>query len=131
LAGRVYIGTSGWNYDSWREAFYGATPKKDWLRFCAGRFSAIEVNATFYRLQSRETFRRWRDETPPGFRFAIQDNRYLTHNKKLADGNEARAARQGGRGSGFAHGLDPHRLRKQMEEIGRLNEKLKDITLLV
>ena len=29
-----------------------------------------------------------------------------------------------------AHGLDPHRLRKQMEEIDRLNEKLKGITLL-
>ncbi len=29
-----------------------------------------------------------------------------------------------------AHGLDPHQLRKQMEEIDRLNEKLKGITLL-
>lgn len=85
MAGRVYIGTSGWNYDSWKGAFYGATPKKDWLHFCAERFNAIEVNATFYRLQSRETFRRWRDETPPGFRFTIKGNRFLTHNKKLAD----------------------------------------------
>ncbi len=85
MSGQVYIGTSGWNYDSWRDTFYGATPKKRWLRFCAERFSAVEVNATFYRLQSRETFRRWRDETPPGFRFAIKGNRFLTHNKKLAD----------------------------------------------
>jgi len=29
-----------------------------------------------------------------------------------------------------AHGLDPHRLRKQMEEIDRLNEKLSGITIL-
>ncbi len=29
-----------------------------------------------------------------------------------------------------AHGLDPHRLRKQMEEIDRLNERLKGITIL-
>ena len=85
MAGRAYIGTSGWGYDGWAEAFYGGLPKQDWLRFCAEKFSAIEVNATFYRLQSRETFRRWGHETPREFRFAIKANRYLTHNKKLND----------------------------------------------
>lgn len=79
------MGTSGWNYEGWSEPFYAGLPKKEWLRFCAARFNAIEVNATFYRLQSRQTFERWRDETPPDFRFAIKANRYLTHNKKLAD----------------------------------------------
>ncbi|MBI3576315.1 MAG: DNA polymerase/3'-5' exonuclease PolX [Gammaproteobacteria bacterium] len=29
-----------------------------------------------------------------------------------------------------AHGLDPHRLRKQMEEIDRLNERFKGVTIL-
>lgn len=84
-AGHAFIGTSGWNYPAWRDAFYGDCPARRWLSFCAERFSAIEVNATFYRLQSRETFARWRDATPPGFRFAIKANRYLTHNRKLAD----------------------------------------------
>jgi uncharacterized protein YecE (DUF72 family) len=84
-AGRAFIGTSGWNYRTWRDAFYGDCPARRWLSFCAERFSAIEVNATFYRLQSRETFARWRDATPPGFRFAIKANRYLTHNRKLID----------------------------------------------
>ena len=83
--GRARIGTSGWNYDAWREAFYEGRPKREWLAFCAGKFSAIEVNATFYRLQSVATFRRWGDETGPGFRFAIKANRYLTHNEKLND----------------------------------------------
>ncbi len=85
MSGHAYIGTSGWNYDSWKEHFYGGTPRKDWLAFCAERFTAIEVNATFYRLQSRATFARWRASTPQYFRFAIKGNRYLTHNKKLAD----------------------------------------------
>lgn len=84
MSGRAYIGTSGWNYDAWRESFYGGLPRTQWLQWCAQRFSAIEVNATFYRLQSRETFRRWRAATPPDFRFAIKANRYLTHNKKLS-----------------------------------------------
>ncbi len=82
---RACIGTSGWNYPAWRESFYRGVPQSRWLAFCAERLTAIEVNATFYRLQRRETFARWRAETPPGFRFAIKANRYLTHNRKLAD----------------------------------------------
>ena len=85
MAGDAFVGTSGWNYDSWREGFYGNRPKKDWLRFCAERFTGVEVNATFYRLQTKETFRRWRAETPSQFRFAMKAHRYLTHNKKLND----------------------------------------------
>jgi uncharacterized protein YecE (DUF72 family) len=85
MDGRAYIGTSGWNYDAWRNGFYQGLAKTQWLAHCARRFSAIEVNATFYRLQTVETFRRWRKATPPEFHFAIKANRYLTHNKKLAD----------------------------------------------
>ena len=83
--GRVFIGTSGWNYDSWREDFYEGRPAKDWLAFCARRFTGIEINATHYRLQSVQTFHRWRDETPPTFCFALKAHRYLTHNRKLKD----------------------------------------------
>ena len=85
MAERVYIGTSGWNYDAWKERFYKGVPKKDWLRFCAAHFTGIEVNATFYRLQNKSTFERWYQETPDDFRFAIKGNRYLTHNKKLSE----------------------------------------------
>ena len=67
----AYIGTSGWNYKSWREHFYGDTPQKRWLRFCAERFTSIEVNGTFYRLQPQSTFEKWRNETPDEFPFAI------------------------------------------------------------
>jgi uncharacterized protein YecE (DUF72 family) len=81
--GRAYIGTSGWRYDAWRAPFYGGRPAREWLRYCATTFTAIEVDATFYRLQSLQTFRRWARETPAGFRFAIKANRYLTHNRKL------------------------------------------------
>jgi uncharacterized protein YecE (DUF72 family) len=89
MAGKAYIGTSGWNYKSWRNGFYGNTPQKRWLRFCAERFSAIEVNGTFYRLQEKSTFKKWRDETPTGFPFAVKGHRYVTHNKKLLDVGEA------------------------------------------
>jgi len=89
MASKAYIGTSGWNYKTWRNSFYGDTPQKRWLRFCAERFSAIEVNGTFYRVQEKSTFKKWRDETPKHFVFAIKGHRYVTHNKKLLDVGEA------------------------------------------
>ena len=56
MPGKAYIGTSGWNYKKWREDFYCDIPQKHWLRFCAERFTSIEVNSTFYRLQPQSTF---------------------------------------------------------------------------
>lgn len=85
MSAPVYIGTSGWNYPRWRDGFYRGIAQKEWLAYCARHFSAVEINASFYRLQSAQTFARWRDATPRGFRFALKANRYLTHNKKLAD----------------------------------------------
>jgi len=81
--GQVYIGTSGWNYPGWREGFYAGVPRRRWLSHYAGHFAAVEINATFYGAQRRETFARWAEETPPPFRFAMKANRYITHNKKL------------------------------------------------
>ncbi len=81
----LYIGTSGWSYQHWKDCFYNGAPQKNWLKFYSTRFSAVEINGTFYRLQNQETFRRWFDETPETFKFALKANRYLTHNKKLLD----------------------------------------------
>lgn len=127
----IYIGTSGWNYDSWRADFYRGIPRKDWLGFCAERFNSVEVNASFYRLQSRETFRRWRDATPSGFRFAIKGNRYLTHNKKLADPLPAirlerdRARGLGGKLAAVVWQL-PERFHKNMERLEGFARALKN-----
>ena len=81
---QIFIGTSGWNYDHWKMLFYAGVKRKDWLCHYSTQFNAVEVNATFYRLQDKKTFERWYDETPQDFRFAIKGNRFLTHNKKLA-----------------------------------------------
>ena len=88
MPGKAHIGTSGWNYKGWRHGFYKNTPQKQWLRFCAERFTGIEVNGTFYRLQEKSTFKKWRDQTPEDFCFAIKGHRYITHNKKLLDAEE-------------------------------------------
>src|SRR5918995_2063410 len=67
----VHVGTSGWSYPSWKPAFYPAgTDSKEFLRFYSERFSTVELNTTGYRIPGEEQFRRWAEQTPPGFRFA-------------------------------------------------------------
>lgn len=82
----VLIGTSGWVYPHWRGRFY--PPKLStakWLTFYAQHFDTVEVNNSFYRLPKRETFEKWRTETPNGFVFSVKGSRFVTHMKKLRD----------------------------------------------
>ena len=86
---RIRIGCSGWNYRHWRERFYPAgLPVRSWFAFYAEHFDTVEINNSFYRLPSAETFDKWRDQAPPGFRYAVKANRFLTQAKKLKDCEE-------------------------------------------
>lgn len=88
MPGNVYIGTSGWNYDEWKDDFYEGVPRKRWLEHAAEHFSGLEANGTFYRLQSEMTFRGWVQRTPADFVFTAKGHRFVTHNKKLKDADE-------------------------------------------
>jgi uncharacterized protein YecE (DUF72 family) len=82
----VWIGTSGWQYRDWRETFYPARlPQREWLRHYAQSFATVELNNPFYRLPPEAAFARWREATPPGFRFAVKMNRFVTHIRRLAE----------------------------------------------
>ncbi len=73
-------------YRHWRSAFYpDKLPVKQWFAFYAAQFGTVEINNSFYRLPSGDTFERWRDQAPPGFRYAVKANRFLTQAKKLKD----------------------------------------------
>lgn len=80
-----FIGISGYNYPSWRGAFYPEEVRvKDWLRYASQRFNSIELNGTFYSLKTPDVFERWVEETPDDFSFAVKGSRFITHNLKLA-----------------------------------------------
>ncbi|HZF44615.1 MAG TPA: DUF72 domain-containing protein [Sphingomonadaceae bacterium] len=82
----IRIGCSGWNYRHWRRAFYpDGLPATRWFGHYAGVFATVEINNSFYRVPEASTFAKWRDQAPPGFRYAVKANRFLTHNKKLRD----------------------------------------------
>jgi uncharacterized protein YecE (DUF72 family) len=84
---RLRIGCSGWNYAHWRNGvFYPPRlPPKKWLAYYAEHFDTVEINMTFYRLPKVEAVRRWVEESPPGFLFAVKVSRYITHVKRLKD----------------------------------------------
>jgi uncharacterized protein YecE (DUF72 family) len=82
------IGLSGWNYPGWKHDFYQGLPQKRWLGHAVQHFNAIEVNGSFYKLQSAAALARWYAETPPGFIFTAKGHRFVTHNKKLLDPDE-------------------------------------------
>ena len=76
MAATAWIGTSGWQYDSWRGRLYPEQlAKRRWLEHYAERFRTVELNASFYRLPARDAFRRWHDQTPDDFVFAVKASR--------------------------------------------------------
>jgi len=81
----VIIGTSGWQYDDWKDVLYPGVPRKRWLEHYASVFPAVEVNNTFYNLPKEKTFDDWASRTPDGFTFVCKASRYITHIRRLRD----------------------------------------------
>jgi uncharacterized protein YecE (DUF72 family) len=82
----LLIGTSGWQYRSWRESFYpDGLPQARWLEHYAARFQTLEVNNAFYRLPEARTFADWARRTPDDFVVAVKMSRYLTHVRRLRE----------------------------------------------
>ena len=85
----IRIGCSGWNYRHWRGLFYPEDLRmRDWFAFYAEQFDTVEINNSFYRLPKESTFTAWRNQAPPGFRYAVKANRFITQAKKLRDCEE-------------------------------------------
>jgi uncharacterized protein YecE (DUF72 family) len=87
---RVHIGTSGWHYKHWRGSFYPEKcPASQMLAFYLQHFDTVEINNSFYRLPDPSALACWRGSTPANFVFAVKASRFITHNKKLKDPENA------------------------------------------
>jgi len=88
--GRIFVGIGGWTYEPWRGSFYPeGLPLKRELEYASRQLTAIEVNGTYYRSQTPDTFQKWHDETPEGFVFALKAPRFSTNRKVLAEAGES------------------------------------------
>ena len=89
---RVYVGTSGWVYRSWRGVFYPpGLPQKQELAYLSEKLDSVEINGSFYSLQRPSSYQRWADSTPDDFVFAVKGSRFITHMKGLRDIDDALA----------------------------------------
>jgi uncharacterized protein YecE (DUF72 family) len=85
-AGRIFVGVGGWNFAPWRGSFYpkGLAHSRE-LHYMSRELTSLEINSTFYRLQTPATFQKWHDETPDQFVFSVKAPRFVTHRNRLAE----------------------------------------------
>jgi len=82
----IRVGIGGWVYEPWRGTFYPkGLPQVRELAHASRSVTSIEINSTFYSSQKPASFRRWADETPDDFVFALKGPRYATHRRVLAE----------------------------------------------
>jgi uncharacterized protein YecE (DUF72 family) len=82
----IRIGISGWTYAPWRGTFYpDDLPQKRELEYASRQLNSIEINGSFYSLQTPKSYQAWYEATPGDFVFAIKGGRYITHLRRLRD----------------------------------------------
>lgn len=83
---RLFAGTSGWAYPTWKPDFYPAgVSQKNFLSFYASRLTSVEVNYTFRALPTIKTLENWILATPENFRFSFKAPQRITHFSRLRD----------------------------------------------
>jgi uncharacterized protein YecE (DUF72 family) len=82
----IRIGISGWRYAPWRGVFYPTDlAQRRELEYASRTFSSIEINGSFYSLQTPTSWARWHSETPEDFVFSVKGPRYITHVLRLRE----------------------------------------------
>jgi len=88
----IRIGVSGWRYAPWRGHFYPKElPQRAELEYATRRFSSIEINGSFYSLQSQRSWQAWYEAAPEDFVFGVKGPRYITHMLRLRQVDKALA----------------------------------------
>jgi uncharacterized protein YecE (DUF72 family) len=108
---RVYAGTSGWAYATWKPDFYPAKlAAAKFLSYYATRLNSVELNYTFRRFPTQKLLSGWIETTPAEFKFAVKAHQNITHIKRLRDTSSFTAD--------FLAALDP------LKEAGKLGPVL-------
>ncbi|MBT1702391.1 DUF72 domain-containing protein [Chryseosolibacter indicus] len=79
-----WVGCSGFSYKHWKGKFYpDNVPQKKWFEYYCENFNTVELNVTFYRVPTLETFKSWYTRSPEDFRFTVKAPRLITHYKRF------------------------------------------------
>ena len=81
---KIYAGTSGWAYPSWKPDFYPTKlASAKFLEYYATRLNSVEVNYTFRSSVTKSLLSDWIAATPADFKFAVKAHQSITHIKRL------------------------------------------------
>jgi uncharacterized protein YecE (DUF72 family) len=83
----IFIGCAGWSLG--REYWPQFPAEGTHLQRYAARFNGVEINSSFYRPHRRQTYERWADSVPEGFRFSVKVPKQITHELRLAQSDQA------------------------------------------
>jgi uncharacterized protein YecE (DUF72 family) len=80
----LYLGCPMWGLKSWVGNFFPKGAKqREFLALYSRRLNTVEGNTTFYALPEAAVVERWRDETPPGFKFCLKFPQIISHRRRL------------------------------------------------
>mgnify|MGYP002713163791 FL=1 len=77
----VFVGCAKWNRQDLKNFYPRGT--KDELQYYSSQFNCIELNATFYRIFPSDTYEKWYDKTPEGFKFFPKMTNEVSHLRRL------------------------------------------------
>jgi len=75
------IGCAGWALPKPYQSEFPAAGTH--LERYARRFTAVEINSSFYRPHQPATYARWADSVPADFQFAVKVPKAITHDQRL------------------------------------------------
>jgi Protein of unknown function DUF72 len=98
----VYLGAEGWEHPEWAGVLYPDDLPEDWrLAYYATQFRCVFLPAGFWTLATAQDIAGWIEETPPEFRFLLEE-------APLAEAERLDAqAIMGDRLAGFFRRADP------------------------
>ncbi len=87
---KLFIGTSGWSYEDWKDMVYPSAGQRHALEYMARYFNALEINVSFYRPISPSMAESWvrRTAGQPHFQFAAKLLQRFTHQRSEPISNE-------------------------------------------
>ncbi|WP_036384780.1 DUF72 domain-containing protein [Muricauda sp. MAR_2010_75] len=80
---KIFVGCAKWNRQDLKNFYPRGT--KDELTYYSTQFNCIELNATFYRIFPPDTYEKWYNKTPEGFKFFPKMTRDVSHLRRLND----------------------------------------------
>jgi uncharacterized protein YecE (DUF72 family) len=83
----IYVGTAGWALGAAVKPMF-ADGASHLARY-GTRFTAVEINSSFYRPHRAATYARWASSVPSDFKFAVKLPRSITHVNRLKKSDAA------------------------------------------